>query len=136
MGERSFFSGFSKLISGIVKCRWEEMELKWFNVKEKGFTLIEMLIVMLVISILLLIMIPNLLKNNEAINGKGCEAYVKTVQAQVEVYKIENNKIPTLANLEEEDYITEAACPNGDSLQISTEGEVTSVPATTAEGTS
>ena len=101
--------------------------------KEKGFTLIEMLVVMLVISILLLIMIPNLLKNNEAINGRGCEAYVKTVQAQVEVYKIEHDDTPTLDELEDGDYIEAKTCPNGDDLHISKEGEVTSVPATAAQ---
>ncbi|HWO96020.1 MAG TPA: competence type IV pilus major pilin ComGC [Bacillus sp. (in: firmicutes)] len=101
------------------------------RLEKNGFTLIEMLVVMLVISILLLIMIPNLLKNNKAINGKGCDAYVKTVQAQVEVYKIENeNDIPTLEELKAGDYIEAEACPNGDGLHINEEGEVTSVPAT------
>lgn len=45
----------------------------------KGFTLIEMLIVMLVITVLLLIMIPNVLKHNTVINNKGCSALVKMV---------------------------------------------------------
>lgn len=99
------------------------------GLKKNGFTLIEMLVVMLVISILLLIMIPNLLKNNEAINGKGCEAYVKTVQAQVEVYKIEEGKIPTLTDLTGGGYIQSVKCPNNDSIQINGEGEVTSVSA-------
>ncbi|WP_328589528.1 competence type IV pilus major pilin ComGC [Priestia abyssalis] len=101
------------------------------RLKKNGFTLIEMLVVMLVISILLLIMIPNLLKNNEAINGKGCEAYVKTVQAQVEVYKIENeNDIPTIEELKNDAYIDAETCPNGDILQINDKGEVTSGPKT------
>ncbi|MFC3882901.1 competence type IV pilus major pilin ComGC [Bacillus songklensis] len=93
-------------------------------VKKNGFTLIEMLVVMLVISILLLITVPNLLKNNGAINDKGCEAYIKTVQAQVEVYKIENeNKIPTLDQLKTDGYIKETKCPNGDGIEI-VNGEV------------
>ena len=58
-------------------------------VKEKGFTLIEMLIVLMVISVLLLIMIPNITKHNSMINDKGCQAFVKTVQAQVKAYEIE-----------------------------------------------
>ena len=44
---------------------------------EKGFTLIEMMIVMLVISVLLIITIPNVAKHNSNINNKGCDAYVK-----------------------------------------------------------
>lgn len=44
---------------------------------ERGFTLIEMLIVLLVISILLIITIPNITKNQSTIQSKGCEAFVK-----------------------------------------------------------
>lgn len=39
---------------------------------EKGFTLIEMMIVLFVISILLLITIPNVTKNQSSITEKGC----------------------------------------------------------------
>ena len=44
---------------------------------EKGFTLIEMMIVLFVISILLLITIPNVTKNQSSITEKGCEGLVK-----------------------------------------------------------
>jgi len=44
---------------------------------QKGFTLIEMMIVLLVISVLLVITVPNVTKNNSSINEKGCEAFVK-----------------------------------------------------------
>jgi competence protein ComGC len=105
-------------------------------VKKNGFTLIEMLVVMLVISILLLITVPNLLKNNGAINDKGCEAYIKTVQAQVEVYKIENeNEIPTIDQLKTGGYIKEDTCPNGNGIEI-VNGEVKESGASTAESTS
>ncbi len=46
---------------------------------EKGFTLIEMLIVLLVISVLLLITIPNVAKHNTNIQSKGCEGLVNIV---------------------------------------------------------
>lgn len=46
---------------------------------EKAFTLIEMLIVLMVISVLLLIVIPNITKHNGMINNKGCETFVNTV---------------------------------------------------------
>ena len=57
---------------------------------QKGFTLIEMMIVLLVISVLLLITVPNVTKNNSSINEKGCEAYIKMVQGQVQAYEMEN----------------------------------------------
>ncbi|ELK46233.1 ComG operon protein 3 [Halobacillus sp. BAB-2008] len=49
---------------------------------EKGFTLIEMLIVLLVISVLLIITIPNMTKNSQNIRDKGCEALTATAEAR------------------------------------------------------
>lgn len=92
---------------------------------EKGFTLIEMLIVLLVISVLLIIMIPNITKNQSSIQTKGCEAFVKTVQAQVQAYQIDHNSIPgSVEILATEGYLNETSCPNGDKIQISTLGAV------------
>nr|WP_285858370.1 competence type IV pilus major pilin ComGC [Neobacillus niacini] len=100
--------------------------------KEAGFTLIEMMIVMLVISVLLIITIPNVAKYNSNINKKGCDAYVKMVQAQVQAYQMENNKIPTMEDLKTKDYLGENAkgCPNGDTVVIDGKGNVASVPTT------
>ncbi|MDQ0269426.1 competence type IV pilus major pilin ComGC [Cytobacillus purgationiresistens] len=89
---------------------------------EKGFTLIEMMIVLLVISVLLIITIPNITKNNSEINNKGCEAFIKMVQGQVQAYEIENNKLPqNIQDLVEEDYLNEGenSCPNGQPIIIS-----------------
>jgi competence protein ComGC len=93
-------------------------------VNEKGFTLIEMLIVLMVISVLLLIVIPNITKHNGMINTKGCAAFVNTVQAQVKAYEMENNKIPTVQELIDGKYIKSDKCPNGHSIQINSNGEV------------
>ncbi len=89
---------------------------------EKGFTLIEMLIVLLVISVLLLIAIPNVTKNNSVIKNKGCEAYLKTVQAQVQAYEMEFKTKPTMTDLKDKQYITETKCPNGNEVIINDEG--------------
>jgi competence protein ComGC len=108
------------------------LDKKWRLIKmkknEKGFTLIEMLIVMLVISVLLIITIPNVAKHNSNINNKGCDAYVKMVEAQVQAYQMEKNKVPTLADLQTEDYLkANAGCPNGKGVAIDAEGNVTAV---------
>ncbi|MFP5113584.1 competence type IV pilus major pilin ComGC [Bacillaceae bacterium C204] len=96
---------------------------------EKGFTLIEMMIVMLVISVLLIITIPNVAKHNSNINNKGCQAYVKMVQAQVQAYEMDKNKIPTMEELKTEGYIKTDAqgCPNGNTVEIDSSGTVTAV---------
>jgi competence protein ComGC len=99
---------------------------------EKGFTLIEMMIVMLVISVLLIVTIPNVARHNTNINNKGCDAFVKMIQAQVQSYIMENNKVPTMANLITDGYlIDDTGCPNGTkNVQIDSEGKVTAVPTT------
>ena len=86
--------------------------------KEDGFTLIEMLIVLMIISVLLLITVPNVAKQNKIINDKGCEAYVKMAQAQVQAYEIETEQVPTLQQLLDGGYIQSTDCPNGAILQI------------------
>lgn len=44
---------------------------------ERGFTLVEMLIVLLVVSVLLLLTIPNIVSQSKSINDKGCEAFIQ-----------------------------------------------------------
>ncbi|HWJ80312.1 MAG TPA: competence type IV pilus major pilin ComGC [Niallia sp.] len=88
---------------------------------EKGFTLIEMMIVLVVISILLLITIPNITKHNSKINNTGCDAMLKMVQAEVQSYYMEHKEYPkSMEDLVKEDYITEKqkTCPNGKSFII------------------
>lgn len=97
---------------------------------QKGFTLIEMMIVLLVISVLLIITVPNVSRHNTNINTKGCEAYMKMVEAQVQAYKIDKNKTPTLTELKADEYLKtdEGKCPDGTAIQISSEGMVTRTP--------
>ena len=88
---------------------------------EKGFTLIEMMIVLVVISILLIVTIPNITKHNSKINDTGCEALTKMVQAEVQSYYMEHNEYPTsTSELIEESYITadQQKCTNGKELII------------------
>jgi len=93
---------------------------------QKGFTLIEMLIVLLIISVLLIITIPNITKHQSTVQKKGCEAFVKMVQSQVQAYEIDHNKWP--ANVEElktEGYLVQTTCPNGGAVSIDSKGKVT-----------
>lgn len=94
---------------------------------ELGFTLIEMMIVLLVISVLLIITIPNVTKHNSKINNKGCEAFVQMVQAQVQAYEIDKREKPTsIQALIDEKYLNEGenTCPNGANISITSEGKV------------
>ncbi|MFC7684725.1 competence type IV pilus major pilin ComGC [Ureibacillus sp. GCM10028918] len=109
------------------------------NKNEKGFTLIEMLIVLLIISVLILVTIPNVTKHFATIDNKGCEAYLQMVQGQVEAYKIDHNTLPTLSQLKTEGYLTdeeETACPNGDLIEIESNGNVVAVKKSSPEDAS
>ncbi|MER2088760.1 MAG: competence type IV pilus major pilin ComGC [Sporosarcina sp.] len=87
---------------------------------EKAFTLIEMMIVLLIISVLILIAIPNVTKHSKSIDEKGCDAYMKMVQGQVEAYKMDKKHIPSsIGELVEEEYLPKnAQCPDGTQLSI------------------
>ncbi|MDQ0218332.1 prepilin-type N-terminal cleavage/methylation domain-containing protein [Peribacillus cavernae] len=99
---------------------------------EKGFTLIEMLVVLLVISILLIITVPNITKNQSTIQSKGCEAFVKMVQSQVQAYEMDKQKLPeNITELETGGYLKQTSCPNGDGVKIDEKGDVSVVAKTT-----
>ena len=49
----------------------KKMMMKLKEAKVKAFTLIEMLVVLLIISVLLLLFVPNLTKQKDAVNDKG-----------------------------------------------------------------
>jgi len=74
----------------------------------KAFTLIEMVIVLFIISLLLLIMIPNLAAQRKNADTRSEEAFRTTIRTQKELYEDNHDgKIPSLADLENDGYITE-----------------------------
>ena len=88
---------------------------------EKGFTLVEMLVVLLIISILILVTIPNVSKHFATIDEKGCNAYILMLQGQVEAYKLNNNVYPTsVSDLIDEGYVVEEElkCPDNTEIKI------------------
>ncbi|MGE7841013.1 competence type IV pilus major pilin ComGC [Lysinibacillus sp. NPDC093712] len=94
--------------------------------QEAGFTLIEMLIVLLIISLLILITIPNVTKHFATIDEKGCAAYIAMVQGQVEAYRVDFMAYPTLEDLVSKGYLKEQGktCPNKEEIIITNKGEV------------
>lgn len=77
--------------------------------KYSGFTLIEMLFVLLIISVLVLLFVPNLAKHRDTADKESDTAIIAVVETQMELYQIENpdKAKPDAEKLEEEDYITE-----------------------------
>lgn len=86
----------------------------------KGFTLVEMLIVLVVISVLILLIIPNLAGRSADIQDKGCLALKQVVQSQINAYTLDKGTAPTnLGALVSADYISndQLTCQNGAVLE-------------------
>lgn len=95
------------------------MNLLKKRLNENGFTMIEMMIVLLIISILLLIAVPNMTKSNTVVKQKSCEATVKLLQSEVAQYEMEKNQaLPDLATLQTGGYVDQITCPDGGSLVL------------------
>ncbi|EGJ26692.1 competence type IV pilus major pilin ComGC [Streptococcus porcinus] len=70
------------------------------DVSLEGFTLLEMLLVLLIISVLMLLFIPNLNKQKDMVTDKGKAAVVKIVDNQAELYELNQGASPKLSELE------------------------------------
>lgn len=66
---------------------------------KKGFTLLEMIIVMGIIVVLFLITVPNIQSTLKLVNDKGCDAQLKVVDAAVLQWQLKHDAVPT--NVEE-----------------------------------
>lgn len=97
----------------------------------RGFTLIEMLIVLMIISVLIILIVPNLSGRTKEVNSKGCQALVSVVQTQVEAYALDHGQLPSdLQQLAAENYISEEqfTCPNNKNLVYDSSSGKVSAP--------
>ncbi|MBP1043523.1 prepilin-type N-terminal cleavage/methylation domain-containing protein [Vagococcus sp. BWB3-3] len=94
--------------------------------KYAGFTLVEMLIVLLVIAVLVFLFVPNLTGQREKINAKGDDAFRKVVVTQVELYtqhedeSIAGNQL-SLENLVKKKYLSAEQKKRAEKLGITDE---------------
>ncbi|HEL1639590.1 TPA: prepilin-type N-terminal cleavage/methylation domain-containing protein [Streptococcus suis] len=79
---------------------------KIVEMKVKAFTLVEMLVVLGIISLLLLLFVPNLSKQKDAVADAGGAAVVKVVESQAELYELNHSSQATLAQLVDSGAIT------------------------------
>lgn len=97
---------------------------------ERGFTLIEMLIVLFVIGIILAIALPNLAKTGDVAENEADEANRKVLLAQAENYRLAEGSYPdTVQQLVNKGYLEEAPkCPNSGetyTFNVSSSGSLT-----------
>ncbi len=80
-----------------------------------GFTLLEMVIVIMIISLLFLLTVPNIQKVLGIVDEKGCEAQLKVIDAAILQYELKNDETPSsISDLISEGLLTEkqAKCRN------------------------
>lgn len=89
---------------------------------KKGFTILEMIIVLSIIALLFLLTLPNIRQKQEIIQSKGCEALVEVANAQALLFEIDTLSPPqSIDDLISGGYLKDSQrrCPNGDSIEIS-----------------
>lgn len=72
--------------------------MKLMKRNKKGFTLIELIVVIAILGILAVIIIPRLGAFRESANIASDRATLRTVQGAVNMYNAQNGRFPTAAN--------------------------------------
>ena len=89
--------------------------------KAKGFTLLEMIVVVMIISILFLISVPNIAKIINSVENVGCNALTKVVDAAIVEFKLDYGEYPMgVDELINAGYLSaeQAKCSNGKAIGI------------------
>ncbi|MFH1304908.1 MAG: prepilin-type N-terminal cleavage/methylation domain-containing protein [Candidatus Omnitrophota bacterium] len=82
--------------------------------KNKGFTLVEIIIVVFILGLLAAIAIPNFIRNREETQKRCCIANLQKIEAALELYELEINTTPAAVSDLVPDYlIREVRCPMG-----------------------
>lgn len=89
---------------------------------KKGFTLLEMIIVLSIVALLFLLTLPNIQQKKEVIDSQGCKSLIEVVNSQILLYEVDHIESPgSISELISGGYLKEsqATCPNGQEVYIS-----------------
>lgn len=88
---------------------------------KKGFTILEMIIVLSIIALIFLITLPNIQQKQKIIQNKGCTALIEVVNGQILLFELETLETPgSIDELISQGYLKDAQrrCPNGDMIEV------------------
>lgn len=92
------------------------------NRRKKGFTLVEIMIVVLIIGILLAIAVPNFIKARETSRAKSCQSNLKQIDAAKEQWAMDNKMntgdVPGWGDLVPDYMKKQPECPSGGTYTI------------------
>lgn len=87
----------------------------------KGFTLLEMIIVVIIVSVLFLLTVPNVSQVIGSVDNKACSALTKVVDSAIAQFKLDYGTLPNSINdLVNGGYLdpNQTSCSNGKSLSL------------------
>ena len=91
------------------------------RMSKKGFTLIELMVVVLILGALAAVAIPRLTQSSDTAKANACETNVDIINTQMELYYINNDAYPTLLVLfADADYFPDGTpvCPYGTAYSL------------------
>lgn len=102
--------------------------------REKGFTLVELMVVILIIAILIAVAIPVYNASRASARNKTCKANLRTLDGAIQTYNSDNDTYPSAIGDLDPTYVKFIpTCPNGGTYSLvsqeascSTNGTLTS----------
>ncbi len=88
---------------------------------KKGFTILEMILVLTVTSIIILVTVPNIAQKRKIINDVGCDALLEVVNGQILLFELEKGRVPSdISELVSGGYLSrkQTVCPMGGEIVI------------------